>query len=395
MKSKILAILSITLFILSLTVLVSAQTDNTIWQEDMSYTSVAQLQAAGWTVTHEDGVSFSGSAIVLDGTSTDTSIHYAQFPSGIDNWKVEDKSRWTMGSHCGNSVTAVTDKHSYAFMADGWYGNFVFYRDGQKTTFGSFQESKNTWFTLAIEKQGNQINMYYNGEIKSTYTETDGASSNLIRVDAVSPWKGGSEYDYFEVWQIKDTSTQETQQSLLSNPIVIGGIIGGVGIGVGATVYYLFIAGGSSTAASAGAGSGAAGSAGGSGSGSGSEGGSSGGSGNTGGGTLIHNHPPQSADELAMGDISNMSDISQMQNQQNNAQTNLTQMQADSQQNKIDRWKIQQDLQTQNFQTQQDATINKAKTQDKASQSMDQYIPTQNDPDAVADSGEGGGGSEA
>ena len=57
----------------------------------------------------------------------------------------------------------------------------------QKTTFDSFQESKDTWFTLAIEKQGNQINMYYNGEIKSTYTETDNSASQLIAVDAVSP----------------------------------------------------------------------------------------------------------------------------------------------------------------------------------------------------------------
>ncbi len=400
MKSKIIAIQSVTLFILSLTVLVSAQTDNTIWQDDMSYASVAQMQAAGWTVTHEDGVSFSGTAIVLDGTSQDTAIHYSQhFASGISDWKVEDKSRWTMGSHCGNLVTAVTDKHSYSFMADGWYGNYVFYRDGQKTTFGSFQENKNTWFTLAIEKQGNQINMYYNGEIKSTYTETDTSASQLVGVDAVSPWKGGSEYDYFEVWQIGDTSTQETQQSLLSNPIVIGGIIGGVCIGVGATVYYIFIAGGSSTAASAGTGSGGAGSAGGTGSGSGSDGGSSGGSGNTGGGTLIHNHPaPQS--ELAAENVPNLTNTAAPSQpaptqQQSDPQSILTQIQTDMQHNQIERLKIQSDLHTQTIEVPQDVTVNKAKTQDKAFQSMDQYLRSQNDPDAVADSGSGSGGSES
>ena len=148
-------------------------------------------------------------------------------------------------------------------MADGWYGNYVFYRDGQKTTFGSFQESKNTWFTLAIEKQGNQINMYYNGEVKSTYTETDTATSQLIGVDAVSPWKGGSEYDYFEVWQIGDTSTQEAQESLLSNPIVIGGIVGAVGVGVVGVLYFFVFGGGGAAAGSAAGGAGAAGSAGG------------------------------------------------------------------------------------------------------------------------------------
>ncbi len=220
----------------------------------MNYQSADQLQVAGWTITHQAGVSFSGSAIILDGTQEDTAIHYSRhFPSGISNWKVEDKSRWTLGSHCGNSVTAVTDKHSYTFMADGWYSTFAFYRDGQKTTFGSFQENKNEWFTLGIEKQGNQINMYYNGELKSTYMETDTSASNLIGADAVSPWRGGSEYDYFEVWSL-DSTTIEPQSSLLSNPIVLGGIIGAVGVGIGGVLYFFVFGGGGAAGSAGGAG---------------------------------------------------------------------------------------------------------------------------------------------
>jgi hypothetical protein len=289
-KAKLWLILAVAVFVFGSVIAVRAEIEASVWREEMTYQSLDQLETGGWTVTHEVGVSFSGDAIILDGTSQDTSIHYSQFPSGISDWKVEDKSRWTIGSHCGNSVTAVTDKHSYAFMADGWYGNYVFYRDGQKTTFGSFQENKNEWFTLAIEKQGNQINMYYNGEVKSTYTETDTASSNLINVDGVSPWKGGSEYDYFEVWQIGDTSTQDVQESLLSNPIVIGGIIGAVGVGV-VGVLYFFVFGGGGAAGSAAGGAGASGSSGGGSSGGGGSG--SGGEENpmlhpTGGGTLIH-----------------------------------------------------------------------------------------------------------
>jgi hypothetical protein len=268
LKAKLLTFLAVAVFIFSSIMLAQAETGTSIWREEMNYQSLDQLKAGGWTVTHEDGVSFSGSAIILDGTSQDTSIHYSNhFSSGIPNWRVEDRSHWTLGSHCGNSVTAITNKHSYAFMADGWYGNYVFYRDGQKTTFGNYQESKNTWFTLAIEKQGNQISMYYNGEIKSTYTETDDSPSQLTGVDAVSPWRGGSEYDYFEVWQIGDTSTQEAQESLLNNPIVIGGIIGAVGVGVGGVLYF-FVLGGSGSAGA----SGGAGGVGGAGSGSGTQG---------------------------------------------------------------------------------------------------------------------------
>jgi hypothetical protein len=397
-KAKLWLILAVAVFVFSSVITVRAEIEASVWREEMTYQSLDQLETGGWTVTHEVGVSFSGDAIIIDGTSQDTSIHYSQFPSGISDWKVEDKSRWTIGSHCGNSVTAVTDKHSYAFMADGWYGNYVFYRDGQKTTFGSFQENKNEWFTLAIEKQGNQINMYYNGEVKSTYTETDTASSNLINVDAVSPWKGGSEYDYFEVWQIGDTSTQDAQESLLSNPIVIGGIIGAVGVGV-VGVLYFFVFGGGGAAGSAAGSAGASGSSGGGSSGGGGSG--SGGEENpmlhpTGGGTLIH--PPSSLqntlNEVAMNDTSgppiSMQNSTEMQsgetlydaadkpnsinpqehiqsegsNPSNNsdlhteANDTLTQLMNQSQQNVPDRLQLNSDTVTQQTQIPQESAVN-------------------------------------
>jgi hypothetical protein len=381
LKAKLLAVLAVIVFVYSSVMAVSAETETSVWREEMSYQSLNQLEAGSWTVTHEDGVSFSGSAIILDGTSQDTAIHYQQkFPSGISNWKVEDKSRWTLGSHCGNIVTAITDKHSYSFQADGWYSTYVFYRDGQKTAFGSYQENKNEWFTLSIEKQGNQISMYYNGEVKSTYTETDTSTSNLIGVDAVSPWKGGSEYDYFEVWQIGDTSTQEAQQSLLSNPIVIGGIIGAVGVGVGGVLYFFVLGGG-------GAG-GAAGSAGASG------GGSGGGGGGSGGGTLIHpssnvpstlessvpstlqSNQTSTLSEVAMNDTSgqsvsmpNSTDAqehiqSEGSNSSNNsglhteASDTLTQLMNQSQQNVPDRLKLNSDTATQQTQICLDSVVN-------------------------------------
>jgi len=61
-------------------------------------------------------------------------------------------------------------------------------------------------------------------------------------------------------------------------------------------------------------------------------------------------------------------------NQQQNAQTIQTQMQADNQKQAAERWKIQQDVQTKIMEIQQDVTTNRAKTQDKCFQGMDQYI---------------------
>jgi hypothetical protein len=263
LKYKSLVLLALTLFVLSLPLLVKAQ-DTPIWRDEMSYQSYDQLQAAGWTSEHPDGVSFGSNGVILDQTDGDTAIHYSgHFAAGIYNWKVEDASRWVSGDHCGNDISALTVKHTYAFSADGWYSNFVFYHDGSKvytSEKGTFKESKGVTFTLSMVKIDNKINCYYNDELKYTYTESDSTPSQLNGVDAVSPWRGASEYDYFELSTSSGSSNvSEQSDNLLSNPLVIGGIAGGTLIGVGAAVYYFVISGSGGAAGSAGATGGSAG----------------------------------------------------------------------------------------------------------------------------------------
>jgi hypothetical protein len=156
-------------------------------------------------------------------------------------------------------VSAITEKHNYAFAAEGWYSQFVFYHDGSKvyqSEKGTYSESKGTLFTLSMVKIGTQINCYFNGQLKYTYIESDSTPSQLNGVDAVSPWGGSSEYDYFQLSSasVFPSSFSPQSDNILSNPFVIGGIVGVVGVGVGATVYFVFIAGGGAAAGSAGAG---------------------------------------------------------------------------------------------------------------------------------------------
>jgi outer membrane protein assembly factor BamB len=195
--------------VFSFAALAKGQTETSVWRDDMSYSSFSQLQAGGWSSEHQVGVSFSASGVILDGSQGDTAIHYLnRFPSGIYDWKVEDKSRWTIGSHSGNNVGAVTEKHSYVFSADGWYNVFAFYRDGQKIlTFGSYQEKSNEWIILRMEKHGNQISMYFNDQLQNSYTEVDSVPSQIVTVDLVSPWLGGAEYDYIQVWSTSPIAT--------------------------------------------------------------------------------------------------------------------------------------------------------------------------------------------
>jgi len=194
-------LLLIALFVLGLSSSVMAQA-NSIWLDNLTYSSYSEFQAAGWTSARQEGVSFSADGVLLDATQVDTSISYSgKFLSGLYDWTVEDRSRWTLGSHSGNSVFGSTQLHTYGFAADGWYGYFAFYRDGQKIlTFGSYQEQSRQWFTLRMEKHGNQIDMYFNGNLEQTYTETDKTPSELIAVSINAPWLGGAEYDYIQLW---------------------------------------------------------------------------------------------------------------------------------------------------------------------------------------------------
>ena len=59
---------------------------------------------------------------------------------------------------------------------------------------------------------------------------------------------------------------------------------------------------------------------------------------------------------------------------QQQAQTVYTQIAADAQKQRMERFKIMADLQTKIFEITQDITVNKAKTADKAYQQMDGYI---------------------
>jgi outer membrane protein assembly factor BamB len=202
LQRKLLAFLTVMLFVFSFVGVVKAQNYTSVWRDDMNYSSFTQFQAAGWSSLNPTGVSFSGTGVILDGTQGDNTISYSnKFPSGIYDWKVEARSKWTLGSHSGINIGAVTEKHTYHFLADGWYSEFAFYRDGQKILrFNNYQEISNEWITLRMEKHGDQIVMYFNDQLQNSYTETDTTPSQLIGYTTNSPWQGGAEFEYFQVW---------------------------------------------------------------------------------------------------------------------------------------------------------------------------------------------------
>ncbi len=254
---KIWLLFASLLFAASFIGLVTAQSGQVYWIEDFNYGSVDAMKSAGWTVgSNPAGVSVGGGGVTLNGKNGDAIIRYHDhFPSEINDWKVESKSMWLGEGHSGNGVYVLTERHSYGFSADGYYDEFAFYRDNKKVLhFGIYQESVNQWMTVALVKQGNTINMYFNGELKNTYEETDTQSSAVIGVDIGSPWLGNAKYDYYMVsaptGSMPNQPTAE-ESAFPTSTVLIGGGIAALVVG-GVVVYYFFIAGGHAGAASGG-----------------------------------------------------------------------------------------------------------------------------------------------
>jgi len=212
------------------------------WKDDFNYASVADMQEAGWTLVNPDGVSLQPDGVVIDGTEADTVIRFYNFPGGIYEWSIETRSMWLGVGASGPGINVVTTGHSYGIAADGWYGHFIFDRDGEAETFGSYSEQANVWVTMSMTKKGGTVCAYFNGELIKTYTEQDSASYGLTGVARIAPWKGVMLYDYFRA--------DAVDSGFPLFYVAVGGGIAAIVV-VGAAAYFFFFAGGSVTAATA------------------------------------------------------------------------------------------------------------------------------------------------
>jgi hypothetical protein len=281
-KTKILLFFTILIISLNLAALAYAQTGTVYFKEDFNYSSLDQMQTAGWTFTRPAGISLSAGAVILDGTGGDCAMHYAtSFSNNFYNWKTETRSRWLGQGHSVLSVFTNTERHSYGLAADGYYNEFSFYRDSVKILrFGNYAEKANQYVLLTMVRQANTFSFYFNGELINTYTEKDTVSSKVTSLEMVSPWRGDAQYDYYQIGEPTAVFTSSTPTESTSSfpmvPVLVGGGIAAVVI-VGIFVYYFVIAG---SGAGASAGSTIAGT------GVGGSGGAS-----SGGESVIHDHP--------------------------------------------------------------------------------------------------------
>ena len=183
------------------------------WTDHMDYSSLAEMEAGGWTINTPAHTFLNQSSVVLEFVEPPTSISYREVPSGIYNWRAEIRGMWTAGNGGNVVVDAVTENHSYAFSLDGYYSDFRFYRDSIVVMeFGQKGLVQYQWYIMTMEMNDGNLSFYLNGVFINSYAESS-PPSQAIGMDSVSPWLSTTQYDYYHFEAVESGNPPSTWAS--------------------------------------------------------------------------------------------------------------------------------------------------------------------------------------
>jgi hypothetical protein len=179
------------------------------WRDDFNYAAKEDMKGAGWLLDEEVRISVGGGLLTLDNDGAHgCGVKYmGHFPSGINDFRVEAKSKWISRAYGSLVFYVWTQRHRYGWFADGYYPEYAFIRysdgwsgsDDKVLRFGGYEPAINEWATMALEKRGNTFYMYQDGQLKNTYTETNSAPDELVGVSISGCWLSTVQYDYISV----------------------------------------------------------------------------------------------------------------------------------------------------------------------------------------------------
>src|SRR5437016_3411718 len=179
--------------------------------DDFNYTSISQLQAAGWTtesIAPASYYSVGNSTLTLlnDGT-VGAGAGYSNIPNNVSDWSVSTRVEWigtsgTVSGYVGSLQVAVgAVRHSYDWMADGYYGKFWIGMDGHNVaSFASYSQQLNVWHILQLDMIHGTLYGYFDGSLVGSYTEPDATPSNtsLINIQALASWETNNNFDWMQ-----------------------------------------------------------------------------------------------------------------------------------------------------------------------------------------------------
>ena len=181
------------------------------FRDDFNYTSISQLQAAGWTTESIAPAAYYGignSILTLlnDGT-VGAGAGYSKVPANVSDWSVSTRVEWIgtsggVSSPVGSLQVAVgTVGHSYDWMADGYYGHFDIGMDGHNVfTISNYARQLNVWHILQLDMIHGTLYGYFDGSLIASYAEPDTTpgNTNLLNVQALASWETNNNFDWMQ-----------------------------------------------------------------------------------------------------------------------------------------------------------------------------------------------------
>ncbi len=202
------------------TILARAQSsDSWSFRDDFNYSSIDQLQAAGWTTGGGAPPSYfngsNGILTLLDDGYVGAAVEWNHAPAGVTNWSVSLRGRW-IGNPVGSIALGVrTAGHSYSFLADGYYvpdplgqcscvrtnPGFGISDDGRGVArFPGYSPELDTWHVLRVDMVQGTLYTYFDGVLVGDFTEfdTSAGNTNLAGIEVGAPWFANVEVDWMQ-----------------------------------------------------------------------------------------------------------------------------------------------------------------------------------------------------
>src|SRR5437867_8957411 len=188
------------------TILAKAQTSD-LWsfRDDFNYSSIDQLQAAGWTTGGGAPPSYfnvsNGTLTLLNDGYAGASVEWNHAPAGVTNWNVSLRGEW-VGNWVGSiGLTVRTTGHTYLFLADGYYPQFGVGRDGVGVAaFPGYTPELNVWHILRLDMVQGTLYMFFDGVQVGSYTELDATpgNNNLAGIATGGAWETDNSFDWVQ-----------------------------------------------------------------------------------------------------------------------------------------------------------------------------------------------------
>src|SRR5436309_9198913 len=199
------------------TILATAQTsDPWSFRDDFNYSSIDQLQAAGWSTGGGAPPSYfnvsNGILTLLNDGYAGAAVEWNHAPAGITNWSVSLRGE-RVGNWVGSiGLTVRTTGHTYLFLADGYYPQFGVGRDGVGVaTFPGYTPELNVWHILRLDMVQGTLYMFFDGLQVGSYIETDTTPGNtdLTGIATAAAWETDNSFDWVQAASL-DPRIQQT-----------------------------------------------------------------------------------------------------------------------------------------------------------------------------------------